>query len=157
MNMLGSDLNTMFTNHRGSAHDAYITAPNGDEGFGNASDDITMSYIGLSMIENLIKRETKHKLYLEASIGYQHYKDEVESLGSYKVTRGCLASGLGFSYQYEAFENFSIGPSIRLIGGTLGKVNIEGPDGFDEMVKFDGDKKELLIRFDAGITASYRF
>jgi hypothetical protein len=140
-----------------SAHDAYITAPNGDTGFGFASDDITMSYIGVSMIENLIKRETKHKLYLEASIGYQHYKDEVEALGSYTVSRGCLASNLGFSYQYEAFENFSIGPKISLTGGTIGKVKIEGPDGFNETVKFDDDKKELLIRFDAGVTASYRF
>lgn len=142
----------------GSAHDAYIIAPNGEIGYGTASDDITMSYIGLSIIENMIKRvSTKHKLYLEASVGYQYYKDKVEALGSYTVSRGCLASDLGFSYQYEAFENFTIGPKISLIGGIIGKVKIEGPDGFNETVKFEGDKKELLLRLDAGLTASYRF
>lgn len=140
-----------------SAQDAYITAPNGDTGFSHASDDVTMSYIGLSLIEDLLKKNPEHQLYLEASLGYEHYRDEVEALGSYTVSRGCFASSVGLSYQYVAFKNFSFGPKINLIGGTIGKVKIEGPEGYTEMIKFDNDKKEFLVRFDVGLTASYKF
>lgn len=140
-----------------SIDDADIIAPNGDSGFGRISDDVTISFYGVGAIYNLLERGSKHVVNMEVALGYMGYKNDAYALGDYKFKGSTFGASLSISYQYMAFENFSIGPKFGLTGGALKKVELTGPDGFSETVKLDSEDAESLSRLDMGIVASYRF
>lgn len=140
-----------------SIDDADIIAPNGDSGFGRISDDVTISFYGVGAIYNLLERGSKHVVNMEVALGYMGYKNDAYALADYKFKGSTFGASLSISYQYMAFENFSIGPKFGLTGGALKKVELTGPDGFSETVKLDSENAESLSRLDMGIVASYRF
>lgn len=132
-------------------------APNGDSGYGSIGDDITISFYGIGEIYKFGKSGSRHSGFVEASLGYMRYNNDAYVLGNYTLTGGTFGSALSVAYQYEAFDNFSIGPKFSLLAGSIRKYDIEGPDGFSGKLKLDRDKAESLVRMDLGIVASYRF
>lgn len=137
--------------------DADIIAPNGDSGFGSIADDVTISFYGVGAIYNLLERGSKHVVNMEVALGYMGYKNDAYALGDYKFKGSTFGASLSVSYQYMAFENFSIGPKLGLVGGALRKVDLTGPDGYNETIKLNSENAESLSRLDMGIVASYRF
>lgn len=137
--------------------DADIIAPNGQSGFGSLSDDITISFYGVGAIYNLLEPGNKHVVNMEIALGYMGYKNDAYALGDYTFKGSTFGASMSISYQYMAFENFSIGPKLGFTGGALKKVDLTGPDGYSETVKLDSENAESLARLDMGIVASYRF
>lgn len=135
----------------------FVTAPNGQTGYGELSDDITISYYALSSIFDLLKNSDKHHVNFEASLGYMHYKDDAKILGDYTITGGSFGAELSIDYQYEIFQNFTAGPKVAFLTGGVKKFKIKGPNDYSETQKLEDDKSESLLRLDLGVSASYRF
>lgn len=136
-----------------SVSDTYINAPNYEYGTGDASEDMTMQYIGVAQIIRHGRRRSF--LAYEPTIGYMMYKNKVSALGDdYDVTAKGLGLGFSISYTYNAFENFLIGPRVGAMYTFMSKFQVDGPDGFSE----EQDKGiQAFLRFNAGIMVSYTF
>lgn len=147
-----------YNTHRskGEINNASITAPNGETGFGTLSDDITISFYGAGVIYEIGKSYSRHKGYIESGLGYIQYKNDAYALGSYEFKGGTLGAYAGISYQYEAFDNFSIGPKLNLMTGVLTEYKLTYPDGDTRRVDLD-DEGESLTSINIGLIVSYRF
>ena len=135
----------------------YVSAPNGETGYGNISDEITISFFGIGEIYKFGRSGSRHSGLLEAALGYMRYKNDAFAIDNYTLTGGTFGSAISVAYQYEAFKNFSVGPKFALLGGSIRKYDIEGPDGFKDRLTLGRDNQESLLRMDLGIVASYRF
>lgn len=125
-----------------------------DLGGGAYSDDITISYYAPSVLFDFQFPEAKSELTLETSLGYMQYQDKYYDGSHYKASRGTLGATTSFSYRYQAFKNFAVGPQIALLSGSLNKIDVESA-GYKETIKLDDP--ESLLRIDLGIVAAYRF
>ena len=135
-----------------SVSDIDILAPNNEVGVGDASEDVTISYIGVSQL--IRNRSRRFYLSYEPTIGYVRYKNKVYALGDYNVTSKGLGIGCSLSYSYNPFQGFLVGPKIGMLYALMSDYHIEGPDGFGE--KQDKGMQNFL-RFNAGVMVSYTF
>lgn len=152
---LGFGLKFNTFNSSESIRGVNVVAPNGDTGYGYISDDITISFYGVSEIYRFGGKASKHSGFAEAAIGYMHYKNNAYALGNYTMTGGTLSSTLTVAYQYEAFKNFAVGPKLGLLSGFIRKFDVEGPGGYKDRLRLDS--AESFFRADMGVVASYRF
>ncbi|ESU25301.1 hypothetical protein FLJC2902T_31090 [Flavobacterium limnosediminis JC2902] len=136
--------------------DAYVYAPNGQEGYGDYSNNITIAFYGISY---LYCKETANRdeFNFDLSLGYIHYKDKAVILRDYKITGASFGAYTSGSYHFRISDGFSVGPRVGLLLGTLRSAEIDGPNGFHENIKLDGDSKESLSRIDLSIGARIKF
>jgi len=134
-----------------------VIAPNGEYGYSAVSDDLTISFYGASVIHNLINGNGKHKAFLEAGVGYSHYNDDAFIMGKYKITGGNITGTTSINYQYMINNNFSVGPKLSVNWGTIGELDVTGPNGYSATARTDDDDTESLYRLDIGVQLMYRF
>lgn len=128
----------------------YVYAPNGSEGYGEFSDDLNISFYGISYLYN--KPTSKNDEYnFEASLGYIHYRDNAVYLQDYKITGGAIGLQTSVSYFIRISDNFYFGPKIGLMLGAVKKVNIDGPGSYHESITLKDDEKESLSKIDLSL------
>ena len=151
---LGFKYNTF--NSKGSLSNQNLISPSGDTGFGTTSDDITISFYGLSYLMDNKYNNSKHEINLELAAGYIDLRNKTFVLGKYEIYGGSIGIMGGFSYKYRFLKDLSVGPSINFVGGTLRNFTIEGDNGFSRNITLNKDSYESLWRIDLGIEAIYR-
>jgi len=76
-------------NKRSVVDNAYVTAPNGQEGKGEFSDNITITFYGISYLYSM-QTAGRDDFNFDFSLGYIGYKDKAVYLRDYKITGGSL-------------------------------------------------------------------
>ena len=140
----------------GSLSDQDVIAPNGESGISDISDDVTISFYGVTALHDFASSGPHHG-YVEGGLGYVHYNNDTHVIDNYTITGGSIGFFIGASYQFMAFEGFSIGPKVTVYTGTVGELDVEGDNGFNGTIELEDDNRESLNRLDLGIQAMYRF
>lgn len=140
-------------NSKGSLNNVYVTAPNGQTGYGFTSDNITISYIGADYlyIDKSPNKKVEYKLNL--SMGYMGYQDKTNVLGEYKITGSTFGMVTDFGVNFFITDYFSVGPQLGIVGGAIRRFDITGANGFKGTLKLDSKSVESLWRIDLGINA----
>lgn len=140
---------------KASLNGIYAMAPNGDEGYTRIEDNVAISFYGPAFLFD--KKMGIGYLTAEAAIGYMEYRNKTYILGDYKYTGQTLGFIAGVSYNFELFENFSAGPRLNIVAGSITELELTGPEGYKRTFDRDGDDAESMWRFDAGVYLTYRF
>lgn len=135
-------------NSKGSLNNVSYTEPNGLEGTGNVSDDITISFIGAGggFIEKGFREDDN--VVFDMYLGYISYKNETNLTNTYTLKGGNLGISTSLSYYIGLSPTIKIGPSIAFNGGILKKFKVEGDNGFSDTYNLEKDNYESLYRFD---------
>jgi long-subunit fatty acid transport protein len=131
--------------------------PNGLEGSGTISDDITIRFYGASYTMDNNNSDTKHEGNLEISLGYITFSDFTQFTNRYEITGGNLGLTASFGYKYKFSKFFSVGPQLNFITGTLREYKITGPNGYNNKVSLKKENYESLTRIDLSLEATFRF
>lgn len=141
-------------NSKGTLANVSLTAPNGQQGFGNTSDNISITHIGPSYI--YAKKTDQLEYKFDLSLGYMGYLNKSNILGNYDIKGASFGITGGFGLNFNINENFSVGPQVNLIGGAINEFTIEGDNGYHGTFKLN-NTVESLWRIDLGINAIARF
>ncbi len=115
---------------------------------GEVSDNITIQYVGPSIISRYPQQDGKGMWYTDFSMGYIHYKN-ISTLGSSFLTidGGSFGIGLGLGYDIVLSDQFGLGLGVSMVAGTLTKVNLR--NGFSTTtIKLEEEEYEGLARVD---------
>jgi hypothetical protein len=134
-----------------------LVAPNGDRGNGRTSDNITISFIGLSYGYFGLVDNEKGGFDMEIALGLLSYKDKATILGSYDITGSTVGLIGSFGYDIKLIDGLYIEPKIGYAMGTIGRFDIEGANGYKGSIKLEDDAKESLFRVDLSVGLNYRF
>ncbi|RYD86956.1 MAG: hypothetical protein EOP54_29535 [Sphingobacteriales bacterium] len=122
----------------------------------NVKEDVTLSYIGLSVRLDASKERKPVHFYAEESIGYFHYSQDIKGTGSAGVTYG----GLGFlsvlGLEFRLFKDFYLGPKAGIAYGIGSKKSNYSENG-GEITHTGSGLDNSFFRLEAGAGASYRF
>ncbi len=132
----------------------YVTAPNGQEGYGEFSDDIAISYYGLSYLYS--KENSKGAFNFDFGLGYVNYCDKAVYLNDYKIKGGTLGFYTSGSYYFKVTDYIMLGPKIGVLLGSLSSIKVDGA-GFHDEIELDGNEKESLSRIDLSFGARIKF
>lgn len=143
-------------NKKSVIDDAYVTAPNGQQGYGEFSDNVTISFYGISYMYSK-PTASRDEFSFDVGLGYIGYKDKAVYLQDYKIKGASFGVYTSGSYYLRISDGFSLGPRVGLLLGTLSSVKIEGPNNYREDVKLDDNMKESLSRIDLSIGARIKF
>jgi hypothetical protein len=155
-NSAGLGLKANLYKSSGAIGSLNLTAPNGDTGFGTASDDISIFYVGPTY--TFLGKEGKNKDRFTAlfSIGYTSYLNETNVLGNYDIKGSSLGINAEMAYYVTIVKNFQIAPRIALFGGGLRELKITGENGYNRTLDL-GDNFESLWRLDPSVSLKYKF
>ncbi|MDM1554497.1 outer membrane beta-barrel protein [Chryseobacterium indologenes] len=112
----------------------------------STTDNIT--FMGTSIMYSNYNEPTKHKLFVDGSLGIISYTTKT---GNVKGTGSSLGLDAGFGYQYALSDHIFIGPKLSMTAGTLTKMKINGTTM--EL----GDAKEGLTRVSLSGVATFHF
>ena len=125
---------------------------------GAFSDDISITFIGPSIILSENESARTGEANLELAIGYIGYQNNSKIIGNpLKITGGNLGMIGGMGYHFRLAPNFLIGPQVNFIGGMLKKLKYTYADGTSETIKLNEEEYENLWRIDLAIGAKLRF
>ncbi|MEM0578107.1 hypothetical protein [Flavobacterium polysaccharolyticum] len=125
---------------------------------GAFSDDISITFIGPSIILSENESARTGEANLELAIGYIGYQNDSKIIGNpLKITGGNLGMIGGMGYHFRLAPNFLIGPQVNFIGGMLKKLKYTYADGTSETIKLNEEEYENLWRIDLAIGAKLRF
>ena len=135
-------------NSKGSLSNVSYVEPNGSEGTGDISDNITISFIrvGGGLYEKGFRKEDA--VVFDMYLGYISYKNVSNLTNNYTFKGGNLGVSTSLSYYLGLSQSIKIGPSIAFSGGMLKKFDIVGDNGFRGTYKLEKDTYESLYRFD---------
>lgn len=130
----------------------------GFEQFGSISDDIKLSFVGLSYIYDFRNPNSKHEFFTEFALGLIDYNNNSRVINdNYLITSSTFGTFIGLGYNYRVAKNFSIGPQVNYINGNLSGFDSVGPDGIKKTIKLPKDTFESLGRIDITLHCLYRF
>lgn len=125
---------------------------------GSISDDITLTFTGLSYIYDFKNSNSRHEFFSEFSFGLLNYKNYSKIINdNYLITGSTFGSFIGLGYNYRVAKNLSIGPQVSYINGNLSGFDVVGPNGIKETIKLPKDTLESLGRIDLTFHCLYRF
>jgi len=135
-------------NSKGNLSNMSYVEPNGSEGTGNISDNITISFFGIGggLYEKGFREEDS--VVFDMYLGYISYKNETNLTNNYTYKGGNLGISTSLSYYLGLSKSIKIGPSIAFNGGVLKKFDIKGDNGYSGTYNLDKDTLESLYRFD---------
>lgn len=154
-NALGLKYNRF--NSKGSVGPIDLIAPNGETGYGRTTDNITISFIGLSYGYFGLVDEEKGGFDMEVALGLISYKDKANVLGAYEITGSSVGLLGSFGYDIKLVQGLYLEPKIGYAMGTISQFNVEGENGYKTTLKLDNDTKESLFRIDFSLGLNYRF
>lgn len=126
--------------------------------YGSISDDITIGFIGASVLHTENTAAKVGEGVFELAIGYIYYKDYARYANNkFEIRGGNLGMTGGFGYHFRVTPKFLIGPQVNFIAGVLKEVDIKYENGTTQTKKLDKDEYENLWRIDLVIGAKFRF
>lgn len=134
-----------------------VYAPNGDYGFGNVSDDINITFIGPSFLLTDETNDGNFDFKVEIALGYMGYLNKSYILGKYDMEGSTFGMIGGLGFNYKIAKNFSVGPQVNFVGGTMKTFNIFGENGYQGIFKYPKNEYESLWRIDLGLNAIIKF
>lgn len=133
------------------------TEPNGFEGSGSISDQVSIYFIGVGG-GILDKGFLKHDSFmLDMYLGYINYSDVSIFTNSYTASGSNLGISADLSYYFGLNKNFKIGPTISFNGGVLKEFDVKGNNGYSSTIKLPKETVESLYRFDLLLGTSIQF
>lgn len=154
-NALGLKYNSF--NSKASIGPIDLVAPNGQTGVGTTSDNITMSFIGLSYGYFEIVDKEKGGFDFEMALGLISYKNKSNILGAYDITGSALGIVGSIGYDIKLIEGMYVEPKLGYTMGTISQFDVTGENGFKGTLKLANDTKESLFRIDLSVGLNYRF
>lgn len=130
--------------------------PNGESGPGTASDDITITFIGVGVLVQDKGFLPHDKVSLEAALGYIGYINNTTVLHDYKLTGSSIGLSTTLGYHFGITPTILVGPTVAFTGGILKKFDIKG-NGMDETIRLPKDTYESLYRLDLSVSARFMF
>jgi hypothetical protein len=115
-------------------------------------DDITMHYIGASMLNRYLLANPQKHIVLGLNIGYQSYTDKAAVTGaSYHIAGNTLGLGVEAGFEQELSAGALLHFALGFKNATLSKIKVnEGP-----VIKLDKEELENLGRLE--ITVGVKF
>lgn len=135
-------------NSKGTLNNVEYVEPNGLEGQGTISDDITISFYGIGGAFHFQGFREQDAVVFDMYLGYINYKNDTKLTNNYTIKGGNLGLSTSLGYYVALSPSIKIGPSIAFNGGVLKKFNVEGDNGYSGTLKLDKDTYESLYRFD---------
>jgi hypothetical protein len=154
-NAIGLKYNSF--NSKASIGPLDLIAPNGETGYARTSDDITISFIGLSYGYFGLVDDENGGFDMEMAFGLVSYKDKTNVLGAYEITGSTIGLVGSFGYDIKLVKGLYLEPKLGYAMGTIGQFDIKGENGYKGKLKLEGDSKESLFRFDFSAGLNYRF
>ncbi len=123
-----------------------------DYGYGEMSDDITISYYGPTVTIRSLSPNKKNAFLMDFSLGYMEYKDNAILFDeSYTIKGNTVGLIFGMNYDIGLTENLALGLGFSITAGTLSEYEIN--DGTStETVELDEDSYESLTRLDLTVS-----
>lgn len=144
-------------NSKASVGPLDLTAPNGETGYARTSDDITISFIGLSYGYFGLVDDEIGGFDMEMALGLLSYKDKTNILGAYEITGSTIGLVGSFGYDIKLVKGLYLEPKIGYAMGTISQFDITGENGYKGKIKLEKDSKESLYRIDFSVGLNYRF
>lgn len=138
-------------NSKGTLDNMQYIEPNGFEGQGTISDDITISFYGMGGAFHFGGFREQDAVVLDMYLGYIDYKNDTKLTNKYTIKGGNLGLSTSLGYYIALTPSIKIGPSLAFNGGVLKKFKVEGDNGYSGTLKLDKDTYESLYRFDLTI------
>ncbi len=154
-NALGLKYNSF--NSKASVGPLDLTAPNGETGYARTSDNITISFIGLSYGYFGLVDDENGGFDMEMAVGLVSYKDKTNVLGAYEITGSTIGLVGSFGYDIKLVKGLYVEPKIGYAMGTISQFDIKGENGYKGKIKLENDSKESLFRIDFSVGLNYRF
>jgi hypothetical protein len=113
-------------------------------------DHVRMNYVALSTQNRLILR-SDNEVLLGLNMGYQSYRDRLNSLGTeLNIDGGTVGLGLEVGYAVKLAKASKLLLNLSLLTSTITKINVES-GGQKETVKLEKDEFEGLGRIEVTI------
>ena len=120
---------------------------------GTMSDDITIAFIGPSVLFRFKHGERGNAFMLGLAVGYMSYTDNARSVRSayeYEITGGTLGTSMDFGYDIALSKKLALGFQLSGLSGVLKEVFVG-----EEKYVLPKDEQEGLGRID--LTVGLRF
>lgn len=144
-------------NSNGVLKNQQVTFRDGTSITTDISDNITIQFIGPSMIiDDAVSKKIDGTL--EFALGYMSYKNTAGIASDNIIIRGgTLGAVVGLGFHYKITQNFLVGPQINFIGGVLNSLTYNYSNGYSEKIELRDEEKENLWRIDLAIGAKLKF
>lgn len=155
-NNSGFGVKTNLYKSKGAVGTVNLTAPNGDTGYGTASDNISIFYVGPTYTFFGKEGKSKDRFSSLFSIGYMSYLNKSDVLGKYDIKGSSIGFNAEIAYFLGITKNLQIAPRVALFGGALNQFKISGENGYTKTLNL-GNTRESLWRIDPSVSLKYNF
>lgn len=133
-----------------SLNGIYIEDDQGNRRYGTLSDDITITFVGVSLSSRVQNANKTNAFLFGFAMGKMNFRNNFRVVESYVMTGSCFGTSLDLGYDIATSKNFAIGVKLSLIGGVL--TNYVLNDGFSSTrVTLDKSEYESLSRIDLSV------
>lgn len=111
-------------------------------------DDVTLHYIGASLLNRLILQNPKNSILFGVNLGYQSYRDKSVILSeNLDMTGKNLGAGLELGFDHKISPACALNLGVALQAATLSKMTID--NGFmKETIELEKENLESLTRIE---------
>ncbi|MGG7661057.1 outer membrane beta-barrel protein [Dyadobacter sp. BHUBP1] len=110
-------------------------------------DRVNLNYFAVSALNRLVL-QSGSDVYIGANMGYQSYKDQVNSNGApVSITGGTVGVGLEIGYGMRMSDASKLYLNFSVLSGTISKVNVNS-GGRKETVQLEKGEYESLARLE---------
>jgi len=111
-------------------------------------DDITLHYIGASLLNRLILTNPKNSILFGVNLGYQSYRDKSVILSeNLDITGKNLGAGLELGFDHKISPACALNLGVAVQVATLNKITVD--DGFmKETIELEKENLESLTRIE---------
>lgn len=153
---LGAGIKYSSSLYTNSVSNVTVTFNNGMIKYGEVSDDITITFIGPSILTRYYPGNNDDCMTMGASFGYMSYNDDGLVVDPIRITGNTLGMGLDFGYDFSIGPSASLGLRLSFLSGVLREVEIQ-EDGETRVMRFEEGSYESLQHLDFGIVLTYSF
>jgi hypothetical protein len=133
-----------------SMDNIYVEDDQGNRRYGKLSDDITMTFVGVSFAGRILDAKKRNAFIIALSLGQLSFNNQFVVVDPYEMNGSTFSTALDFGYDIATSKNFAIGVKFSIIGGVLTEYVLK--DGVTtERIKLNEEQYESLSRIDISV------
>ncbi len=117
---------------------------------GSVKDNLTIHYLGPSMVTRLRGMDKQTAWILGVSLGYMTYKEKMNTNNNESWTGGTFGSSAEIGYEFKVSEQTWLGIQVSVVSGILRKFTYNSGTR-SEVIELDSDEYEGLGRIDLSV------